>query len=426
METPPEPLKTMNHQTLKYRLFQFKRLLVQQERQVKFCFDHRLQWRSGNTKMRLQNIMPRIFLSAALSGWLIAAATAHGQQIKTAGSAEWDKLVDAARKEGKVTVSLPASAEMKKQVEEQFKKRYAIEVETFTARGSAAVRRMADEFKAGVRHFDLHVGGSSSIVSGMLDEGILDPLEPWLVLPEVKDPKQWWGGHLWVDNAKRFVYTFQAYLSEIIWYNSELVKPSEIRSWDDFLNPKWKGKIGYLDPRTPGAGDSTWSYIWQVKGEEYLKKLVAQDLALGRDQRLLAESLARGRVAIMIGLSYYSYLPFLKAGLPIKTLPKLKEGNYGTGGSGNLAIIKAPAHPNATKVFVNWLLGREGQEIVSRALGQATRRLDVDTSWLKEAGTIAAKDVMSVNDYLQIENQSEEKLDKVREPATKVAHALLK
>ena len=128
----------------------------------------------------------------------------------------------------------------------------------------------------------------------------------------------------------------------------------------------------------------------------------------------------------MIGLSYYSYAPFIKAGLPIKTLPRVKEGIYGTGGSGNLAVIKAPAHPNSTKVFVNWLLGREGQEVTSRTLGQATRRLDVDTGFLKESGTIAAKDVMSVNDFLQIENQSEEKLDKVREPAAKFAQAILK
>ena len=376
--------------------------------------------------MPRQNIMVRIVLSATLFGVTIFAPSVYSQQSKAIGSTDWEKLVDAARKEGKVTVSIPASAEMKKQVEEQFKKRYGIEVETFTARGSTGVRRMADEFKAGVRHFDLHIGGSSSIISGMLDEGILDPIEPWLALPEVKDPKQWWGGHLWVDNAKRFVYTFQAYLSEVIWYNTELVKPAEIRSLDDFLNPKWKGKIGYLDPRTPGAGDSTWSFMWRVKGEEYLKRLVAQDLYLGRDQRILAENLARGRIAVMIGNSYYSYLPFLKAGLPIKSLPTLKEGNYGTGGSGNLAIIKAPAHPNSTKVFVNWLLGREGQEIVSRALGQATRRLDVDTRFLRESGTIAAKDTMSVSDFLQIENQSEEKLDKVREPASKVAHTLLK
>ena len=376
--------------------------------------------------MPVQIIIAKSILSVLLFGALIFAPAVDGQQSKTPGSVEWDKLVDAAKKEGKVAVSLPASAEMKKQIEEQFKKRYGIEVETFTSRGSTAVRRMADEFRAGVRSFDLHIGGSSSIVSGMLDEGILDPIEPWLALPEVKDPKQWWGGHLWVDNAKRFVYTFQAYLSEVIWYNTELVKPAEIRSLDDFLNPKWKGKIGYLDPRTPGAGDSTWSFLWKVKGEDYLKRLVAQDLYLGRDQRILAESLAKGRVAVMIGNSYYSYLPFIKAGLPIKTLPTLKEGNYGTGGSGNLAIIKAPARPNSTKVFVNWLLGREGQEIVSRALGQATRRLDVDTRFLRESGTIAAKDVMSVNDFLQIENQSEEKLDKVREPAAKFAHALLK
>jgi iron(III) transport system substrate-binding protein len=373
-----------------------------------------------------QSFIARIVLSATLLGAQIFVSSVYGQPSKAIGAAEWDKLVDGAKKEGKVTVSIPASAELRRQLEDQFKKRHGIEVEVLTSRGSAGVRRMADEFKAGVRHFDLHFGGSSSIVSGMLDEGILDPIEPWLALPEVKDPKHWWGGHLWVDNAKRFVYMFQAYLSEILWYNTDLVKPNEIRSYDDFLNPKWKGKIGYLDPRTPGAGDSTWSFLWRVKGEEYLKKLVAQDLYLGRDQRLLAESLAKGRVAVTIGLSYYSFLPFLKAGLPIKTLPTLKEGNYGTGGSGNLAIIKAPAHPNSTRVFVNWLLGREGQEVVSRALGQATRRLDVDTRFLRESGTIAAKDVMSVNDFLQIENQSEEKLDKVREPAAKVAHALLK
>jgi iron(III) transport system substrate-binding protein len=357
---------------------------------------------------------------------LLSASAASTQQTRPGFSDDWERVIAAARKEGKVTVSLPATAEMKKQIEEQFKKRYGIEVETFTARGSTAVRRMADEFRAGVRYFDLHIGGSSSIVSGMLDEGILDPIEPWLTLPEVKDPKQWWGGHQWVDNAKRFIYSSQAYLSEVFWYNTDLVKPNEIRSMDDLLNPKWKGRIGYLDPRTPGAGDSTWAFMWQVKGEDYLRKLVAQDLYLGRDQRLLAENLAKGRVAVMIGLSYYSYAPFIKAGLPVKTLPRLKEGIYGTGGSGNLAIIKAPAHPNATKVFVNWVLGREGQEVVSRTLGQATRRLDVDTAFLRESGTIAAKDVMSISDFLQIENQSEEKLDKVREPASKFAQAVLK
>ena len=354
------------------------------------------------------------------------AALALAQGTKAAVTAEWDKLVDTGRKEGKVTVSIPASPEMRKQLEDNFRKRFGIEVEVFTARGSAGVRRMADEFKAGVRHFDLHIGGSLSTVSGMLDEGIIDAIEPWMVLPEVKDAKHWWGGHMWVDNAQKFIYMFQAYLTESIWINTELAKPSDFRSYDDFLSPKWKGKIGFLDPRTPGAGDSNWAHMWAVKGEEFLKKFAAQDLVLGRDQRLLAENLAKSKVAVTIGLTSYSLQPFIKAGLPVKSVPAMKEGTYGTGGSGNLAVIKAPAHPNATKVFINWMLSREGQEIVSRALGQATRRLDVDTKWLRDTGVIAAKDQMTVKEFLQVENQSEEKLDKVREPAQKLAAALLK
>jgi iron(III) transport system substrate-binding protein len=371
-----------------------------------------------------QSFLSRLFVWLTTGTALIFPPVAYAQTV-TVGSTEWARLVEAAKNEGKVTVSIPASAELKKQIQEHFQKRFGIEAELFTSRGSTGVRRMADEFKAGIRHFDLHIGGTSSIVSGMLDEGILAPVEPSWMLPEVKDPKQWWGGHLWADRARRFIYTFQAFLPQTIWYNTELVKPEEIRSMDDFLQPKWKGKIGFLDPRTSGSGDVNWAYMWQVKGEGYLKSLAAQDLQLGRDQRLLAESLARGRVAVMIGLSYYSYAPFLKAGLPIKALPTLKEGNHGTSGSGNLAVIKTPAHPNATRVFVNWLLGREGQEVVSRGLGQATRRLDVDTRWLRERGTIPAKDDISIDEFMTSQIQSEDKLETVREPALKAAQALL-
>ena len=198
-----------------------------------------------------------------------------------------------------------------------------------------------------------------------------------------------------------------------------------MRSLNDLLNPKWSGKIGYLDPRTPGAGSSMWSFLWKLKGEEYLKKLAGQKLFLGRDQRVLAESLARGKIALVVGVSYYSYLPFAKAGLPVKAVSTPRDEIYVSGGSGNLAIIKAAPHPNATKVFVNWFLGREGQEIYSRAMGQATRRLDVDTQWTKEFGVFAAKDSLTTDQYTKLENQSEEKITKTREAAGELARKLL-
>ena len=365
-------------------------------------------------------------LASAIVCLVALQSAAFAQGANPSWKAEWDKTLEPAKKEGRVVVSVPASNELRKLVEEGFKKRYpAIEVELVPARGSTIIRRIADEYKAGVRNFDVHIGGSNSVVSGLLVEGVLDAVEPYFILPEVKDPKNWWGGHMWVDRAKRYVYDFQAYLTESMWRNETLTKAEEFRSYDDLLNPKWKGKIGILDPRTPGAGDSLWAYIWYVKGEDYLKKLAAQNLLIGRDQRLLGESLAKGKIAIVMGLTYYSLLPFVTAGLPVKPLPHLKEGTFGTGGSGNLAIIKNPPHPNAAKIFVNWLLSKEGQEITTKALGQATRRLDVDTKWLNEYGVLPAKDSLSVKDYLDAENQSEEKLEKVREPAIKFANKLL-
>jgi iron(III) transport system substrate-binding protein len=348
------------------------------------------------------------------------------QAVNPNWKAEWDKTLELAKKEGKVVVSIPASAELRKLTEEGFKKRYpGIETELVPARGTTVTRKIVDESKAGIRYFDIHIGGSNSAVSGLLDEGVLEPIEPYMILPEIKDAKNWWGGHMWVDRAKRYIYSFQAYLTESMWRNETLAKADEFRSYDDLLNPKWRGKIGILDPRTPGAGDSNWAYIWLVKGEDYLKKLAAQNLVIGRDQRVLGESLAKGKIAVVIGLTYYSLLPFVNAGLPVKPVPPLKEGTYGTGGSGNLTIIKNPPHPNATKIFVNWLLGKEGQEITTKAMGQATRRLDVDTKWLKDHGVIAAKDRLSIKEYLDVENQSEEKLEKVREPAIKFANKIL-
>jgi ABC-type Fe3+ transport system substrate-binding protein len=254
----------------------------------------------------------------------------------------------------------------------------------------------------------------------------LEAIEPLLILPEVKDTKRWYGGHIWSDTGKRFLYSFQAYQSENLWYNTQLMKPDEFRSFDDLLNPKWKAKIGILDPRSAGGGTSTWAFLYKTKGEEFLKKLAAQELFLTREQRLLGESLAKGRFAMTIGLTYYTLAPFIKANQPIKPAPEPKEGSYTSSGSGALSVVKNSTHPNATKVFVNWLLSKDGQEVYGKAMGQATRRLDVDTKWLVEFGTRAAKDFLSIEENQKRENSSEEVLTQLWPKAIKLANELLK
>lgn len=357
-------------------------------------------------------------------GLLLGGTTVEAQS-GSAKPSDWEGIVEAAKKEGRVVAAIPTSAELRKQFEGGFQARFpGIDLDVNVSRGASNTNKIVEEQNAGVRTIDLHIGGTTSMVTALLARNLLDPVLPAMVLPEVRDPKNWWGGHMWADNAKRFIYSFTAYVTETLWCNTSLVKPDEITSYDQLLEPKWKGKIVILDPRTPGSGESTWGFLWKLKGEQFLAKLAAQEMMVGRNQRQLAEALARGKSAISIGVSYYTLLPFIKAGLPVKPISYLKEGFYAGTGSGNLGLLKGAPHPNAATVFINWLLSKEGQTAFLKALGQPTRRLDVDTAAAKEFGYSPAKDTLTPEKYYEIENSSEDAVLKVRKPAMALAEKL--
>jgi iron(III) transport system substrate-binding protein len=341
---------------------------------------------------------------------------------------DWEKTLQEAKKEGTIVVGIPARAELRKQLELIFKPKFGIGMELMTARGPQNASRIASEYKAGVKYFDVFIGGSGTYES-LAEEGMVEPFPPNMILPEVKEEKHWWGGHIWEDNVKtkRFLYSFIADAGTGgYWYNTDVAKPEELRSLDDFVNPKWKGKVGFLDPRTPGSGQSIWSFLWDVKGEDYLRKLVQQDLFVSRDQRQLADALAKGKLAIGLGVSFYTLEGFILANLPVKEMPRLKEGAPSSNGSGVIGIVKNPPHPHSAKVFVNWLLSKEGQELYAKVMHQSTRRLDVDTKWLQEFGVRAAKDMMTVEEYHKVRNHLEDKYTRVRIPAAKFAEQILK
>ena len=341
--------------------------------------------------------------------------------------AEWEKAVEAARKEGKIVIAIPPANELRKEMETVLKRKFGLEAELVSAPGPRNASRIAAERKAGVSYFDALIVGTGTAVT-LAHDGMLEPIEPFLIFPEVKDAKEWWGGHIWEDNisTNRFLYSFLADVAtHSIWYNSGLAKPAELRSFDDYLAPKWKEKIGFSDPRVPSSGQSVSSFMWEVKGEEFLKKLAQQDLFLTRDLRQLTDALSKGRVALAFGIGRSQAEPFVKAGLPIKPAPAPKEGLPASNSFGVIGIVKDPPHPNATKIFVNWFLSREGQDWYSRVMQNGTRRLDVDTKWLKELGVDAAKDVLTVQDYHRLRNHLEDKYTKVRVPAGKFAETIL-
>ncbi len=374
-----------------------------------------------------QSTMTRKLVAQVLCCLLLVVGSLGLARAQQAWPAEWEKTVAAAKKEGKVVVGLPPSAELRRELEPAFKARFGFEMEIFSATGPQIANRVVTEGKAGQRYFDTFIFGSCTGVP-LIKSGLFDPAENYFILPEVKVAKNWWGGHVFMDNLtnSRLFYSFISTKStEGFWHNTTLAKAEELRSLDDLLDPKWKGKIGLSDPRVAGSGLSVWSYLWENKGEEYLKKLVAQDLFVTQNLRQLAEALAKGKLAITLGIGLAQTEPFLKAGLPVKDLPEPREGTPSSNGYGTLAILKNPPHPNAAKVFVNWLLGKEGQEIYSRVLLHGTRRLDVETKWMAKQGVEASKDTLTPKENEKLRNYLEDKCVDVRLKAQKFAEKVL-
>ncbi len=368
-----------------------------------------------------------VFLLAGVAVTAAHLGRGFAAQSNSSRLPEWDRALQAAKKEGKIVIAIPPANELRREMEIVLRQKFGLDAELVAAPGPKNASRIAAEKKAGVSYFDAIICGTGT-ASGLTHDGMLEPMESFWILPEVKDPRLWWGGHIWEDNlsTNKFLYSFLADVStHSVWYNTALAKPQELRSIDDYLNPKWKGKIGFSDPRIPSSGQSIWSFMWEMKGEEFLKKLAAQDLFITRDLRQLTDSLAKGKVALGFGIGRSQAEPFVKAGLPIQPAPPPREGLPTSNSFGVVGIIKDPPHPSATRVFINWFLSGEGQDWYGRIMQNGTRRLDVDTRWLKALGIDAAKDALTVQEYHRVRNHLEDKYTKVRVPAAKFAETIL-
>ena len=365
--------------------------------------------------------------SSALGVLIALALLCVKSAFSADASDEWKKVLEAAKKDGKVVVGGPPTAVLRQKFKETFEKKFAIEMELISAPGPQNASRAQSEFKAGVKYFDvLHAG--SGTLEPLMRENMLAPFMDFVILAEVKDPRQWWGGHMWEDNIKtnRFIYSFSADFSTPPFYNTDLVKPSEISSYDDFLQPKWKGKIGFFEPRIPSAGQGLWGFLMKIKGKEFLQRLANQDLFISRDGKQLADALAKGTLAVNLGQSQRFIEPYIKAGIPIKSISNLKEGLSGSNGFGTVAVMKNAPNQNAAKIYVNWLLSKEGQDLYSHALTQGTRRFDVDTKWLAKFDSEAAKDVMSPEEFEKVRFYGEDIIKNWREPGGEYARQILK
>ena len=298
-------------------------------------------------------------------------------------SSEWDTIVAAAKREGRVSVIAPQGTDARDLLIEGFGRAYPeIEIEVEPMAGNQIGPKLLNEIAAGQQRTDVVLTGTTTVIESLRPSDAVAPVRDFLVGPNTRDLSVWRGGKLsWGDDAEIYNLVFSAYVKEGFVYNPTMVNPADFKSLNDLLDPKWRGKIVIRNPTSAGGGLAAFTFFYTTEGlgKDYIQRLLTHDVTLSLDDRQILDWVARGQYPIAIGPSNVLTNEYVERGLPVRMLDSqnLTEGAYLTAGNGSLAIVKNPPHPNATKVFMDWWLGKEAQTGWTKAIGFATLRTDV-------------------------------------------------
>ena len=313
----------------------------------------------------------------------------------------WVKVVEAGKKEGKLTVyTVHLFGDMGNEMSKIFFERMGIRVEMVSSGSSATlIERIKVERRTGSQVPSILTGAGSFVLSAKQD-GLTEKMGE---IPEVNDesiyrydPKMDKDGHM----------LSQQLLTMSPWINTKIIKPgTEPRTWRELLKPEWKGKIGISNPDT-GPNSIYIFYGLTSRGkldQSYFTELAKQDLQWYANVGLASSSLSQGEVPLTFANvpAANSLGPFLLEGAPLKALD-MAEG-IPIYRSGAVALLQGAPHPNAARVFINWLFSKEGVTTFSKYSLTVGFRKDVP-SFIPPPGQLTPANpiMMTLEDELEI------------------------
>ena len=315
---------------------------------------------------------------------VLLAALAAEAPAQTKPPKDWEALPAAAEKEGQLAIAGPPGEIYRAVLVDWFQKKFPkIKVEYNGASGRDQVPRITRERQSGIYNWDVYIGGPTSPLGALKPIGAFDPLQPEVILAEAADDAKWYGGFRagYMDLEERLYYAFDGTSSDTLSVNADIVAPAEIKAFKELANPKWSGKIVWEDPRQEGSGLNSALLFYLTYGEAFLRKLFAeQKIVFTRDRRQLTEWVVRGRYPIAVSLPSDQLKAFQEKGVGknVKAVDDRAFIRSISPGFGAFGILNRRPHPNATRLYANLLLSREGQLAwVTQAGGRNSRRLDV-------------------------------------------------
>jgi iron(III) transport system substrate-binding protein len=322
--------------------------------------------------------------SATSSTDATSAAALMAQQCGGTQS-DWQTLIEGAQKEGQVTVAGPPNPDVNSQVPAAFKSRFGISVNYIAGSSGETAQKIQSERAANVYSLDDFLAGGNTMSTVIYGGKWLQDLKSQLVSPQLAQAATWQGAGDHAPFVDQPNYNSVAKLSiqgqEQILINTDMVGDS-IKGWKDLLDPKWKGKIVAMDPTTgSGLGFNVAVMLYSKLGPSFINQLYkGQGVVLQTDDRQAADAVAKGQDAVAIGVSEANGQidQMIDDGLPVKVIsmpddaPAMVSAGYG-----ELGLMEHPAHPNAAKLFANWLMCPDGNEAWNKANRYQSTRTDV-------------------------------------------------
>ena len=260
-------------------------------------------------------------------------------------------LIAEARKEGFIewygSLLVPEAT----QIIEKFRQRYPfVEVKYSRGSGTQVINRFLTESKAGSYRADV-IGARTNFHPTLMKANLVAKnLAPFR--QELREG--------FIDKAGYLLgqHTFGL----VIGYNNRNIPPNKIpQSYQDLLNPEWKGQMG-LDIESYDWLAGVLDTMGEEKGMDFAKKLAAQNVHVQRGHSLLMQLVAAGELKLEVDSYHYQISEFRKKGAPLDlSIPDPMVVKEPSG----IWIPKRAPHPHAAALLVDFLFSREGQQILA-------------------------------------------------------------
>ena len=292
-----------------------------------------------------------VMLCLLESSWISAATV---EEIALMKSANREKLlVEGAKKEGKVVFYTGLIVDqVVRPVKAAFEKEYPfVQVDFFRGNAERLAQKMLAEYQAKRYDVDIVSGSATSTIvqrAGFMQRFYSPHLAEYPA--ELTDPKGWWGS------------TTVSFMS--LGCNTRSVKEADLpKSYEDLLNPRWKGQMMWATSRGSGAPQfigNIFVTMGQEAGKAYLQKLKQQNIAKSTaSARQILDMVIAGEYPMAIQIfNHHAYIS-KTAGAPVDWQPLEPV----TATNNTIGVAKNAPHPYATMLFIDFVLSRQGQKV---------------------------------------------------------------